>query len=278
MNPFTNSSFRFAPSLTMLSLAAALLWPAAPVMRAQNAPAKIDLSKIKTNVDDVVVPVPSEIFNVLDKLGHPNWAGQVRVDNSKTPPSRPHQSLLFGTVIADGFLAVQAKDADKVKKIGRRVLELAQALGVKESVIAHTQSIIDAADRSDWTVVRTELDKTQFEVKDAMNKLQNKDESELVSMGGWLRGTEALTDLVRKDYNTDRAELLHQPDLLQTFDRQLNNMKQRTRTNTLITKLQAGLSEIRPLVADSGADVKRETVERINGIAGNLITSIYATP
>lgn len=272
-------TFRAAALARLLSLLALLTLPVA--VQAQNPPPppqKINLKQFSSSVNDVVVPVPSEIFNVLDKLGHPAWGPQVRVDYSAHPTARPHISLLFGAVIADGFLAVQAKDADKVKKIGRRVLELATALSVKESVISHTQSITEAADAGDWPRVRSELDKTQHEVKDAMTKLQNKDESELVSMGGWLRGTEALTDLVRKDYNPDRAELLHQPDLLSTFDRQLNGMRPKTRTNPIVNKLQAGLSEIRPLIADGNAEIRRETVEQINGITANLISSIASTP
>lgn len=264
---------RFAPAAAILFLLAAV---AVARLRAEPPPAKIDIKSFRTNVNDVVVPVPSEVFNVLDKLGHPNWAGQVRTDLSAHPTARPHVSLLFGTVIADGFLAVQAKDADKVKKIGRRVLDLATALGVKESVISHTQSITEAADAADWGRVKSELDKTQKEVKGSMEKLNDRDASELVSMGGWLRGTEAVTDLVAKDYNADRAELLHQPDLLETFDRQLSGMNAKTRTNALVSKLQSGLTEIRPLVADSGADIKREAVQKINGITGNLVSSIYA--
>ncbi len=239
-----------------------------------NPPQKIDVKSLRTTVDEVVVPVPSEVFRALDKLGTPPWASQVRVDEKTRHSGRPHLSLLFGTVVADGFLAVQAKDADKVKKIGRRVLELATAMGVRANVISHTQSIIEAADRGDWNEVRSELDKTQGEVKSAMEKLQDREESELVSIGGWLRGTEALTDIVRKDYNADRAELLHQPDLLVAFDSQLSKMRPNIKKDVLVSKLQAGLSEIRPLIADSNADIKKEAVERINGITSDLMRSI----
>jgi hypothetical protein len=268
------------PVFSLLIAAFALLAAAPTPARAENKeisgspPTKIDVKSLRTTVDDVVIPVPSEVFKALDKLGTPPWASQVRVDDKTKHSGRPHLSLLFGSVVADGFLAVQAKDADKVKKIGRRVLELATAMGVRSNVISHTQSIIEAADRGDWNEVRSELDKTQGEVKSAMEKLQDREESELVSMGGWLRGTEALTDIVRKDYNPDRAELLHQPDLLVAFDAQLNKMRPNIRRDNLVTKLQAGLSEIRPLIADSNADIKKESVERINGITSDLMRSI----
>ncbi|MBV9126473.1 MAG: hypothetical protein JO117_00145 [Verrucomicrobia bacterium] len=272
MPVFSRPSLAFVTALSLLCVA--------PV-RAEtkdiggNPPQKIDVSKLRTQVEDVVIPVPSEVFKALDKLGTPPWASEVRVnEKGSTPSVRTHLSLLFGTVVADGFLAVQAKDADKVKKIGRRVLELATALGVRSNVISHTQSIIEAADKGDWNEVRTELDKTQGEVKSAMEQLKDRDYSELVSIGGWLRGTEALTSIVRKDYNADRAELLHQPDLLLTFDRQLNSMNDRTRRDALVAKLQSGLAEIRPLIANADADINKDTVERINGITSDLVRAI----
>lgn len=47
-------------------------------------PDHIDLSKFPaTQLDDIVVPLPSEVFNVLDKLGTPNLAG--------TTPCSQHQ-------------------------------------------------------------------------------------------------------------------------------------------------------------------------------------------
>lgn len=246
----------------------------APSADAATPSKKIDVSKIKTNIDDVVVPVPSEVFNVLDKLGHPAWESEVQIDTSTKPSSRPHISLLFGTVIADGFLAVEAKDKEKVKEIGRRVLELANALAVRHVVESHCQSIIDAADANNWNVVRSELDKTQADVKQAMEELKSRDESQLVSIGGWLRGTEALSDIVLKDYQPDRAELLHQPDLLATFDRQLNAMSPKTRTSNLITKLQSGLSQIQPLIATDEDTLKKDNVEQINHITTSLVKAI----
>src|SRR5271165_1773239 len=42
-------------------------------------PSHIDLTKFPaTQLDEIVVPLPSEVFNVLDKLGSPNWQEQLR--------------------------------------------------------------------------------------------------------------------------------------------------------------------------------------------------------
>ena len=41
---------------------------------------------------------------------------------------------------------------------------------------------------------------------------------------GWVRGTEALTEVVGKAFSKDGAELLHQPVLLEYFERKLTEM------------------------------------------------------
>jgi hypothetical protein len=258
-----------------LTLLAALL--ACAPLRAQDAvPQKIDVKSLNYRVEDVVVPVPSEIFNALNKLGgNLNWAAEVRKNSAARAKERPQIALMLGTVIANGFIAVQARDGQKVKDVGRRVLELSQALSVRDAVLSHCQSIIDAADKENWTAVRAELDKAQGSVRTAMDRLKDKDVSELISIGGWLRGTESLTSLVKQNYTAERAELLHQPDLLDTFDRQLNAMNPKVRANPLVNSLQKGLAEMRPLITVGGDEqISQKSVETINGISSALVKSI----
>ena len=108
---------------------------------AQSAPESIDLSKFPAKeVDNIVVPVPSEIFSVLDKLGTPNWRAELRSSTGKNTGNRAQVALLLGTVIAEGFIAVEAEDSEKVKDIGREVLVLAEAINVRKAVIARRRA------------------------------------------------------------------------------------------------------------------------------------------
>ena len=137
---------RFITIFSVLAVAGA-------TMRAAEPPAHIDVSKLPnqaTLVDDVVVPVPSEIFGVLDKLGSPNWHEVLRTAKPNPPGDRAQTALLLGTVIAEGFIAVEAQEGEEVKKIGRNVLNLSAAIGVKKSVISRSNAIIEAADQKDW--------------------------------------------------------------------------------------------------------------------------------
>src|ERR1700731_3788830 len=174
---------------------------------AAQAPQRIDVKQMSKKVENVVVPLPNEIFGALNKLGSVNWREYVRTEKTTNFTERPRIALLLGTVIADGFIAVQAEDAETVKDIGQRVLALAKGIGVGNSITPHAKAIIEAADKRNWENVRQELDRTQNSVQQAMNEVHDEKLSQLVSLGGWLRGTEVLTSVVSKHFSVEGAEL-----------------------------------------------------------------------
>jgi hypothetical protein len=238
----------------------------------------IDVGKLPqqaTLVEDVVVPVPSEVFGVLDKLGSPNWHDVLRTDKAVAPGPRPQTALLLGSVIAEGFIAVEAQEPEAVKNIGRSVLDLSKAIGVQKAVVGRSNAIIEAADKKDWPRARKELDGAQQEVKQAMNELQDGELAQLVSLGGWLRGTEALTQVVKKSYSKDSAELLHQPTLLEFFERRLSRMNPKLTANEVVAKVRKRLPEIRPLIGEApSTPISAKSVDSINEITSDLVKSI----
>ncbi len=250
-------------SLLLLSLTGGSLL----ALHADTPPKKIALSDFPAAaVEEVVVPVPSEIFAVLDKLGNPNWKAQLRDGKAQTPEDRARTALLLGNVIAEGFVAVEAEDAERVKELGRQVLTLADAINVRKSVIARSKSITDKADQRDWKGVRAEFDGALQDVRGAMQELNDQDLSQLVSLGGWLRGTEVLTSIVGSGFSKDGAELLHQPELVNYFDRCISSMSSRLRKNTLVANIREVLRKIGPVVNESGAQITPANVKLIHDL------------
>ena len=242
--------------------------------RGVEAPKRIDVKQLSKRVDDVVVPLPNEVFGALNKLGGVNWKEYVRNDKSSNFTERPRIALLLGTVIADGFIAVQAEDAPAVKDIGQRVLSLAKGIGVGNSITPHAKAITEAADKRNWVGVRQELDRTQNSVQQAMNEVHDEKLSHLVSLGGWLRGTEVLTAVVDKRFSPDGAELLHQPDLLVYFQDRLKAMPEFNLK--LLQDIQTALVEVRPLIDVGEAAITPESVKRINVITTRLDEAIFS--
>ena len=81
--------------------------------------------------------------------------------------------------------------------------------------------------------------------------------------------------MVGRAYTKDGAELLHQPVLLEYFDRQISGMKPKIKANSVVGKVQKGLSEIRPLIGlTDGAEISEKSVKEIEAIAGELVKAI----
>lgn len=252
--------------------------PLAPSLKAQGTSAGVQefdpLSFPGQVVDDVVVPVPSEVFTVLDKLGEPNWRQEVR--DLKLPQSsdRILLSLVFGYVVAEGFVAVQAEDKESVKDIGREVIDLAKALGISKSVLPHAQAILDASDQDDWKAIRKEFDLTQKTVRTTMEQMRDEDLAQCVSLGGWLRGTASVTSVVGKAFSADRAELLNQPMLVEHFLSVIGKTPTATREHPLVVKILSGLRDVLTEMEGAVDGFTEDSVRTIGNKCDSLLAEI----
>ena len=227
-------------------------------------------------VAGVLVPVPSEIFNTLDKFANSNWRA---VQRPELAQSRPHSdqagnALLLGVVIAEGFIAVEAEDAGEAKSIGRAVLALARGLGVEKAALRRSRSIVEAAEKSDWRAVRKEWDGVLPDVQQGMNELKSEQLPQLVSLGGWLRGTEALTALLLQNYSNQEAELLRQPAMLDYFEKRLAGMSDDMRTNPIIVSMREAIRKIRRLLPREDAQISQKTVKEISTVSEKLLKGL----
>src|ERR1700730_1961552 len=246
------------PFSKILKLSAIALLGVTLYADAAQAPQRIDVKQMSKKVENVVVPLPNEIFGALNKLGSVNWREFVRTEKSSNFTERPRIALLLGTVIADGFIAVQAEDAPAVKEIGQRVLSLSKGIGVGNSITPHAKAITEAADKRKWDSVRKELDSTQSSVQAAMNEVRDEKLSQLVSLGGWLRGTQILSAVVSKHFTQEGAELLHQPDLLRYFGDRLNSMPEYS--VPVVESIKRSLVEVRPLIETGNRPISPDAV------------------
>ena len=109
-----------------------------------------------------------------------------------------------------------------------------------------------------------------------MEELGDDELAQLVSIGGWLRGTQVLTSIVSKNYSPDGAELLYQPQLLDYFTRRLDGLKNtRLGKDELVMRIRKTLAAIRPLIGkDDGTKIPAENVQRINKMTSEVVVAI----
>src|SRR4029434_6029720 len=125
--------------------------------------------------DSISIPTPGELFAALEKPGKTNWCGQYRGPMPMTYRNRAQIALNLGGLIADGFIAVEAKDSQQVKNIGSDIIRLAKALGVSESLLRRGSSINEFAENDQWDTLQEELEATQNEVKSSMQSHSDQD-------------------------------------------------------------------------------------------------------
>lgn len=223
----------------------------------------------------IAIPVPNEVFSSLDKLGKRNWRNHIEPLKVDIPTDRREIALLFGLVIADGFVAVQAEAADQVQEVGREVMRLSEALGVKHAVVAHAQSIIESAVESDWERVRAELDRTQSTVVQTMEEMHDQVVAELVSIGGWLGGTRALAATLNEKYDVQGSELLHQADLIKQLGVRAGEIADEGRDSQVLDQVHVGFTELAAILERShGGVVTEKDVAEILTLSKNLSKAI----
>src|ERR1700757_1014315 len=268
-----------------LTLSAIALFPIASGWAEQdtgkNPPTAQPLSseemKQAVTIDAITVPTPGEFFKAIDKGGKPNWASQFRPPTQIDGTSRAQMALNLGTLIADGYIAVEAQDGQQVKNIGRDVLTLAKKLSVSDSVIARGKSISQFAESGAWDQLNEELEATQNEVKKALEENRDTDLITLVSIGGWLRGTQVVTGLLVQTYSPEVAKLLRQPDLVGYLRAKLDQLPQRIRQDKLVVRVNGELKNIATLVSFPADHVPTaDEVKTLNQASAKLTKEISA--
>lgn len=224
-------------------------------------------------VHGLAVPVPKEIFGSLDQFRDANWHAVQRpeVTRWKSHGDQPQIATLLGVKIAEGFIAMEAKDSTEVKNLGNSVLSLARGLGIRERALRRSRSIIELTDKNEWAEARKEWDGVLSDLDAGMIETKSEHLARLVSLGGWLRGTEALSALILQNYSSERANLIRQPALINYLDEQLHAMSSDIRDRPVVGKLLDGIQTIRSLIESESGPLSEETVRKIHGVCAELV-------
>jgi len=228
--------------------------------------------------ESILIPVPGEFFAALDKQGKRNWPSLMRNVPSPASPNRAQMALNLGTLIADGYIAVEAQDGQQVKNIGRDILAIAKTLGVSQDVLNRGQSITDFAENNDWSGLKEELEATQNEVKMTMTKQKDQDLITLVNLGSWIRGMQAASTLINQDYTPEAARLLYQPSVANHLLKKVDLLTPRLKEDPLVQQAQETLAFTREeMCIENGDSLSHEAIHAIENKTFEIINKISDT-
>ena len=225
-------------------------------------------------VNSYTTPSIERIFAQLDQL-RPLQFEQLKRDLPKTiAAGREQKGLIFGGLIADGFLLVEAERKNLVENFGRVLMEQARALGVGDRVMRHSASLTELGRRGQWPQVRRELIATQADVEQAMIELRDEKMAHLISLGGWLRGLEISAGAVEAEFSPAHAKILAQPDLADYFGDELKTLPPAIAHTPLFEKIRAGIKKMQPNLSKSPGPLTRADVSVLHTEAKELNDAI----
>ena len=226
-------------------------------------------------IDAVTIPTPGELFAALAEPAKPDWASYYRGPIPINYKTRAQIAVNLGGLIADGFIAVEAQDTQQVKNIGADIVKMAKGLGVSESILARGNSINQFAENDEWATLQEELEATQNEVKTSMQSHRDQDLVILVSLGGWIRGTEVVSALVEKNYDRKLGQILRQPELLRFIRAKIGQVSPEMQNDPLVKSVNSQLGGIEQIVATPfGTPLSLAEVKRLHESVSKLLAEI----
>lgn len=255
---------------------AALL--AVPSLRGQaptENPAEHEREEL--GINPYTAPSVAEVFQQLDDLKPLPFDLLKRDFPQAAHASREQMGMVFGGLVADGFLIVEAQKKNLVEDLGKVLLRQARSLGVGDRVMRHSASLTELGKNGDWPAVRRELISTQQDVEQAMTELRDQKMAHLISLGGWLRGLEICAGAVESNYSPDRAAALWQRDLINYFAEEIKTLPPAIAHKPLFEKVRTGVAAIRDLLNRAPEKMSLEDVKALHAQAREINLAIAAT-
>ena len=231
-------------------------------------------------VNEFTAPSIKKIFDDLDKLA-PLPADELAHKMPKRMPlNRADLALEIGFLIADGFIAVQAGQMNKIEPLAKELSRYGRALGAGERVNRHAASLLESARKNDVASLKKELTATQRDVETDLIHLRDVDLAHLISLGGWARALEVGSHAVKKKYTAERARFLYREDIADYYEGMIGALDPRISEREDIDKMRkiiAGLRHMMTLgedgkptedgvkkIAESASELAKQALKRKN--------------
>ena len=232
-----------------------------------------DTAKEDAGVNEYTVPSIARIFSDLEKISPLSYSSDRLDGHRRLPLDRTKLALRLGTLIADGFLAVQTGKANDVPKIAAHLNRYGRALGAGERVKRHAAALLEYAKEGNLARLKGALASTQRDVEQELIALRDPDLSTLISLGGWLQALEAATTAVQNDFSEKQAQHLFREDIADYYTETIGALDPQISDRPNILKIRTLLSGLRSsMVLPEGEKPTPEKVRELHLVAQALST------
>lgn len=253
-----------------LVLALATLHPAAAqkaafnAAEAQNAP--------------LGLPSPMDKFLALDIAlgeGTVKWSDvlkevSINADIRKLT-AEPDVCLALGVRIADGVMAVKARDANALNECASDIEALAKKLQVRDEELERAKKARALANKGQWLMVFWELGCLQVDIMRSLNQKGNERRRTLIITAGWMQGAHYATHVIEKRYTPDLSNCLREPMLVKAMQDEMAQLPASTKAARRPASLAKALQEVHGIVnIPLNGAIPREQVSHMNSLLAGL--------
>jgi len=216
-------------------------------------------------------PSIKRIFDDLDKLA-PLPSDEIKHEMpERMPLNRSDLALEIGFLIANGFMAVQAGQMNKIEPLAKELSRYGRALGAGERVNRHAASLLKNAKDNNIEALKKELSATQRDVETDLIHLRDVDLAHLISLGGWIRALEVGSRAVEKKYTLERAENLYREDIADYYEGSIASLDPRISDRADVMAMRLSIIELRTIMTlEEGVTPTEEGVKKIANEAKKL--------
>ena len=231
----------------------------------------------------VAMPTPLDKFlalTLLVKTQKIDWEGvfsavAVSIDPDKFTDTEVLIPQVLGVRIADGIMAVQAKDAELLGKAAADIEKLAVKLKVADGDLTRARKVKTLANDGKWLQVYTELGFLQQDIMQKLEENPNDQRSSLLMISGWIQGSRYTSRLILAHYSNASSNILREPLLVKALIKKNDSLPagvKKLPSVAVITKTLPALHKIINIKMDGA--IPKDQVAEVDKLATECVKEI----
>ena len=222
-------------------------------------------------LNEFTVPSIAKVFNELEEISPLSYSNNHLKNHERLPLDRTKLAMRLGSLIANGFIAVQTGHSEDVPTLATHLSRYAKAMGAGDQIKRHVASLLDHAKSKDLNALKKALAATQRDVERELVSLRDPDLSHLISIGGWLQALEAAATAVDKKFTPERAQLLFREDVADYYSESIGSLNPAISELSHVKQMREFLQGLRSaMTLAEDAEPTPEGVEEIKEVATKL--------
>lgn len=250
---------------------------------ADYAPAadeKASFDRTKAKDGGLGMPTPYDKFLALDAAlakGKIDWGKAYRSNSKDVDPDAFKDAdvaipMALGVRIADGVMAVKAKDAELLNECATDIERLAKKMGIADGELSRARAVRTAANKGAWLQVFLELGFFQQDIMKRIENENNPTRGTLLIISGWMQGAHYTTGLVLDNYTPELSNILREPMLAKALQAKLETLPAGSKDKPAVATLRKVLPGIVGILdIPTTGTISKEKVSELRALTGEAV-------